>query len=382
VFDSTFSKAETKVKLMPIYMDRHDVSAEVTAENVAELHQQDLKVQHKFGCRGLTYWFDDVRKTAFCLVEAPSKERLKEMHDHAHGQVPHQIIEVEPSIVESFLGRIEDPAKAKDAGLNIINDPAFRVIMALEPAILSLKENTKESLRLSFDKFKKQVQETIQAFEGRIVKNQGQHFLVSFTSVTKAVNCALQLQSAFGTGKENTVGQTVDVRIGLSAGVPVTGQKSFFEDTVKLAESMCYIDSEISLSEEVYELYRSENVQHDTFGDLVYMVSEADQEFLSLLIDYTDKVWSKTGLTVESFERHLGLSKSKLYRKLTVLTGNSPNNFLLHYRLKRIVQKLHKSNESISELAYSGGFNSPSYFAKCFKKVYGLTPSAFKCLIG
>ena len=28
---------------MPIYMDRHDVSEEVTAENVAQLHKQDLK---------------------------------------------------------------------------------------------------------------------------------------------------------------------------------------------------------------------------------------------------------------------------------------------------------------------------------------------------
>jgi hypothetical protein len=50
-------------------MDRHDVSDQVTAENVAELHQQDLKIQHQFNCNGLTYWFDEKRKTAFCLIE-------------------------------------------------------------------------------------------------------------------------------------------------------------------------------------------------------------------------------------------------------------------------------------------------------------------------
>ena len=43
---------------MPIFMDRHDVSESVTAEIVAQIHQEDLKVQDKFGCRGLTYWFD------------------------------------------------------------------------------------------------------------------------------------------------------------------------------------------------------------------------------------------------------------------------------------------------------------------------------------
>src|SRR6056297_2871933 len=105
---------------MPIYMDRHDLSNEITAESVAKLHLEDLKIQDKYNCRGLTYWFDDKRKTAFCLVEAPDAQSLIDMHNSAHGEVPHRIIEVEPNIVESFLGRIEDPDKSKNASLNII----------------------------------------------------------------------------------------------------------------------------------------------------------------------------------------------------------------------------------------------------------------------
>ncbi|HEY4935502.1 MAG TPA: DUF4242 domain-containing protein, partial [Puia sp.] len=116
---------------MPIYMDRHDLSETVTAEKIAELHQEDLKIQRQFDCRGLTYWFDGKRKTAFCLIEAPDAKAIREMHDRAHGQVPHSIIEVESSIVESFLGRIEDPKRAQNTGLNIINDPAFRIIMVI-----------------------------------------------------------------------------------------------------------------------------------------------------------------------------------------------------------------------------------------------------------
>src|SRR5882672_10055380 len=99
---------------MPIFMDRHDVSEPVTAEDIAQLHQEDIKVQHQFDCRGLTYWFDDKRKTAFCLIEAPDADAIRNMHNHAHGQVPHSVIEVEASIVESFLGRLEDPEKAQD----------------------------------------------------------------------------------------------------------------------------------------------------------------------------------------------------------------------------------------------------------------------------
>ena len=80
---------------MPIYMDRHDGSETVTAETIAQLHQADLKVQDQFGCRGLTYWFDEKRKIAFCLIEAPDAQSIHNMHDHAHGQVPHRVIEVD-----------------------------------------------------------------------------------------------------------------------------------------------------------------------------------------------------------------------------------------------------------------------------------------------
>ncbi|WP_340111884.1 nickel-binding protein [Maribellus mangrovi] len=363
---------------MPIYMDRHDVSAEVTAENVAELHQQDLKVQHKFNCRGLTYWFDDERKTAFCLIEAPNEEKLKEMHDHAHGEIPHRIIEVDPSIVESFLGRIEDPVTAKNTRLNIINDPAFRIIMAVEPAIHSYNEYNKQSLQQHNNNYKKTVNNMVQHFGGRVVSNRENRFLVSFTSVTKAVKCANQLQSEVD---EKATGELPGLKIGLSAGVPVTEKNSLFEDTVKLAERMCFLSSGISISEEVNDLYRSENVHHTSFGNRIFVLSEADQQFLSRLVEFTENAWTDSGLNVEGFERHLALSKSKLYRKMTALIGTSPNGFLMRYRIKRIRQQLHKKNSNIAEVAYNGGFNSPSYFAKCFSKVYGLTPSAYKSLM-
>ena len=91
---------------MPIYMDRHDLAA-VTAKDVAEAHREDLKIQDNYNCKGLTYWFDEKRGTAFCLVEAPNADCVKEMHDNAHGLIPHQIIEVESNVVNAFLGRIE-----------------------------------------------------------------------------------------------------------------------------------------------------------------------------------------------------------------------------------------------------------------------------------
>jgi hypothetical protein len=43
------------------------------------------------------------------LIEAPNESCVKDVHDNAHGLIPHQIIEVDKNVVNAFLGRIEDP---------------------------------------------------------------------------------------------------------------------------------------------------------------------------------------------------------------------------------------------------------------------------------
>ena len=99
---------------MPIFMDRHDLSG-ATATNVADAHRKDLEIQDRYGVKFLTYWFDEGRGTAFCLVEAPDKETAQRVHHDAHGHVAGDIIEVALSTVEAFLGRISDPQPRSDA---------------------------------------------------------------------------------------------------------------------------------------------------------------------------------------------------------------------------------------------------------------------------
>lgn len=344
---------------MPIYMDRHDVSEAVTAENVAQLHQADLKIQHEFGCRGLTYWFDEKRKTAFCLIEAPNEHAIEEMHSHAHGQVPHRIIGVDSTIVESFLGRIEDPATAQNTHLNIINDPAFRTIMKIGLKNVSLNDL-------------KSVAEVVLNFDGRIVNQSNTDALASFVSVTKAVRCALEIQSKL---KETT---NNGLKIGLSAGVPVTEKKDIFEGTIKLAERMHYITKAgIVVSSEVKDLYKSENLNRFIEGGQVLALSPTDELFLNRLIDFVEKEWRNYNLTVDDFNTHLGYSKSQLYRKMIALIGESPNNFLMSYRLDRALTLFNKETGNIAEIAFHSGFSDPSYFSKCFHRKYGLSPSDY-----
>jgi len=363
---------------MPIYMDRHDVSETVTAENVAQLHQEDLKIQDQHGCRGLTYWFDNKRKTAFCLIEAPDKKAILKMHNKAHGQVPNSIIEVDASIVESFLGRIENPKKAKNTVLNIINDPAFRTIMVITLQPLSLKQNRTAQFKSSLHNCTHTVLKLLNVYESKLVKQSENHFLVSFKSVSNAVHAAFDIQSLLKEFRNDTNNDKILLKIGLSAGVPVTEKKSIFEDTIKLAEQMCkIIKGEIIISSEVKELYNSENSVPLNEGESTFSLTQTDEKFLTLLMDYTESNWSNTNLKVDDFSKPMGCSKSQLYRKMILLTGKSPNTFIKEYRLNEALTLLNKKAGNISEIAFETGFSSPSYFSKCFQKRYGHLPSDY-----
>ena len=362
---------------MPIYMDRHDVSQEVTAEIVADLHQKDLKIQHKFNCKGLTYWFDDKRKTAFCLVEAPSKAALKEMHDQAHGEVPHKIIEVDHAVVESFLGRIEDPEKSVKTQLNIINDPAFRTIMVVGIRPRFLKDNLDRRLHAVIGKENESILASLRLFKGRLARQRPDHILASFESVSKAVLCALEIQKVFeGDSGKNPF--PLCLNIGLAAGVPVDKKDGFFEDTIKAAHSYCdLVQGPVVLSSEVKELYESENHNTPIVSGAVVSLDPNDEKFVKDLVGFTEAQWYNTSLRIQHFCRHLGLSKSGLYRRMIALTGKSPNHYLKLYRLTRAWNLLHKKEKNISEVASETGFNSPAYFSKCFEETFGILPSQY-----
>ena len=363
---------------MPIYMDRHDVSETVTAENVAQLHQEDIKIQDQFGCRGLTYWFDEKRKTAFCLIEAPDAKAIEKMHNQAHGQVPHSVIEVDASIVESFLGRIGDPEKAKNTLLNIINDPAFRTIMVIALKRLSLKQNDTAQFKSSLNNYTNTVLNLLNVYEGKPVNQTENHFLVSFKSVSNAVHAAFDIQSLLKKVRNDINNDKILLKIGLSAGVPVTEKKSIFEDTIKLAERMCMIiKGEIIVSSEVKELYNSENLNAISEAESISFLTQRDEKFLTLLMDYTESTWSNTNLKVDDFSKPVGCSKSQLYRKIITLTGKSPNSFIKEYRLNEALILLNKNASNVSEIAFETGFSSPSYFSKCFQKRYGHSPSDY-----
>lgn len=363
-------------------MDRHDVSEEVTAENVAQLHSEDLKIQHKFGCKGLTYWFDDERKTAFCLVEAPNEGAVIDMHDSAHGEVPHRIVEVDKNVVESFLGRIEDPKKSQNTALNIINDPAFRCIMTVKLNSIFLDKASLNEAMLASDKVKEFLSEIVKEGSGRLAHQDDEVFLISFTSVDNAVKCASILQKDFKNIMDRNNIHATDLSIALSAGVPVTSKNGFFDKAINASKRMCEIHMPlIKISAEIKDLYESQNLNNKIEPSTIYTLSVTEESFLQNLMDFTENNFTDESLTSSDLYKQLGFSKSQFYRKIIGLLRKSPNVFLKEYRLSKSISLLKRKEVNISEIAYKIGFNSQSYFSKCFQKKYNVSPTLYRSII-
>jgi len=366
---------------MPIYMDRHDLEA-VTAKDVAEAHLEDLKIQHKYQCKALTYWFDEKRGTAFCLIEAPNADCVKSMHDNAHGLVPHQIIEVESNVVNAFLGRIEDPKSndyLDDMHHPIINESAFRVIMFIDMKDINLLKSIldkNKALKIINDA-RDIIQKSISQYKGGEVIKDRKKLIISFTSAASAVMCALEIQNKFEASVEDKLDSTHNIKISLCAGVPVTGKNELFGETVRLAEQLCEVanQQQIVISSEVNELYCDEILDGLSSETPIQTLSTDDESFINKLIDATESKWNDSKFDVGIFGKLVGLSRSQFYRKISSVTGLSPNDFIKEFRLKKALNLIESQKGNVAQIAFETGFNSPSYFAKCFQKRYGILPS-------
>ena len=365
---------------MPIYMDVHIVPG-VKAKNVAEAHQKDLIHQEEYGCKCMTYWIDEERETIFCLIEAPDKQAVEEMHNKAHGLLPNKIIEVKSTLVESFLGRIYDPGEAEisDDGLKIFSDPSFRILLitrTTDPNLLKYKlgiEKANELLTCHINIVRKNLLQ----HGGREAEHEGSGFIVSFSSATKAVACALAIQKEI----QDSVADPLGFRIAINAGEPVEKSNKLLGGTIQFAANMSTIASkfQIAIASSVKELV-SKDFFHNSRKNFLTLPPQ-DESLLELLFSKLEENWQDPDFDITDYCQSMAMSKSQLYRKTISLTGLSPNLLLKEFRLEKAKELMKKQHYNIAQITFDSGFTSASYFTKCFKRKYGLLPMAYLDLL-
>jgi len=354
---------------MAIYMDLHMVPG-VSANAVAEAHRMDVLLEKEHCCKCLTYWIDELRGCVFCLIDAPDKESVIELHTKAHGLVPNQIIEVEPSLVHAFLGRITDPENAAvtESGLKIFDDAAYRIIMHVQTEDRVLLHQNRQAVE-SLGKQHSMIRKEMAHHQGREVAGESDELLASFVDVEKAWSAAwriLDRHSEFPAG---------NFRISLHAGEPVAQSDKLFGDTLQLLKRLNAFERKepLLLSSGIRALLSAEKLE-ERVSDKLKICTPKEENFVSALFATLESEYSDERFTMDECCRLIAMSQSQLYRKTVQQFGESPNNLLRNYRLLRAKELLRRADKSISQISFDTGFSSASYFTKCFKARYGLLP--------
>lgn len=361
-------------------MDVHIVPG-VKAKDVAEAHRKDILHEGEYDCKCMTYWIDEQRENIFCLIEAPDKDAVEKMHNRAHGLIPNKIIEVNSTLVESFLGRIYDPAEAEitDEGLKVFCDPSFRILLVTrmnDPVLLQHCLGTEQASAL-LDSHNAIIRRNVSMHGGREVEHSGNGFILSFASAAKAVSCALAIQQEMPVKDSEELGFSMCI----NGGEPVESGDDLFSDTIQKAAYMCTIttNARISLTSSVRELVSKDHFKNEKNTFLT--LAPQDEKLLELLFSQLEQNWQDPEFDITDYCQAMAMSKSRLYRKTISLTGLSPNLLLKEFRLEKAKELLKKKGYNIAQITFDSGFTSPSYFTKCFKKKYGLLPMAYLELV-
>jgi AraC-like DNA-binding protein len=361
---------------MPIFMDVHIVPG-VKAKDVAEAHRLDLLHQQDHGCNCMTYWIDEARENIFCLIEAPDKYAVEEMHSKAHGLIPNKIIEVNGNLVEAFLGRIYDPPEAQVSteGLKVFADSSFRVLLVTkttDPVLLKHQFGDEQAGEL-LSAYTNIVRKNILQCGGREVEHEGGGFVVSFSSASEAVACALSIRREM----PDPISAEIDLKLAVNAGEPVERSEHLFGETIQFAVNMCRIAKEgkIAIASPVKELIADDLFQKERkcFMNLL----PQDEHLLKLLFGKLEENWQDADFDLSDYCNATAMSGSQLYRKTVALTSLPPNSLLKDFRLHKAKELMRKRYYNIAQITFDSGFTSASYFTKCFKKKYGLLPMTY-----
>ena len=81
--------------------------------------------------------------------------------------------------------------------------------------------------------------------------------------------------------------------------------------------------------------------------------------------------------SIDKMAGELNMSSRQLFRKVSAVTGYTPNDLLRNIRLKKAASLFESGEDNVTQVMYKVGFNNHSYFAKCFRELYQVNPSAY-----
>ena len=138
------------------------------------------------------------------------------------------------------------------------------------------------------------------------------------------------------------------------------------------------------LAAQIRRSIRNREIMQQNFREWVnnrQLPEKLDREenaFVERIHEFIEEHIDQGDISVKEMAGAVSLSTTQIYRKVKALTGYTPVEYIRFYKLSRAQELLRDPDYSVKQVAYMSGFNDPSYFGKCFKGEFGLTPQEFR----
>jgi signal transduction histidine kinase/ligand-binding sensor domain-containing protein/DNA-binding response OmpR family regulator len=157
---------------------------------------------------------------------------------------------------------------------------------------------------------------------------------------------------------------------GIRMGADIYMTKPF---EIELLEA--HIDHLLERQSELAQYFKHELITQPVSAT---MGENEDDRFLKKVMNTIEVNIANPEFSVELLSEEMGMSATHLYRKLKSLTHLSANEIIKKYRIKKASLLLKNKEGNISEIMYEVGFSNLSYFSKCFKTEFGITPKEYQ----
>lgn len=126
------------------------------------------------------------------------------------------------------------------------------------------------------------------------------------------------------------------------------------------------------------ELLREKFLKNPFIGASTVALTKSDEEFITKLNNLIQENIAESEFNVENMAEYFNMSRASFYRKVKGVLNLTPNEYLRVKRLKHAAEILRDGDVKVNEVSFMVGFNSPSYFAKCFQQQFGILPKDFQ----
>ncbi|MBQ3070524.1 MAG: response regulator [Tidjanibacter sp.] len=110
----------------------------------------------------------------------------------------------------------------------------------------------------------------------------------------------------------------------------------------------------------------------------ILCTTERDKDFMNRLNSTLEAQIENPNYSIEDFASEMAMGRSSFYNKVRSITGYSPNEYIRVIRLKRAAELLLTTQMTSAEISFKVGIHDPSYFSKCFKEQFGVTPKVYR----